>query len=291
MAVILATLFMGISFIASRVGAVPSELETVISQIGRTVFGGQGILYFAIILATTIILLLAGNTAYAGFPRLSALMAMDGFLPRQLTYRGSRLVYSRGIVALAVLSSLLIILFQASVTRLIPLYAIGVFLSFTMAQSGMALRWWKSGKLRDQKEDVEHTNTRVSKLTYDPLWRFKMITNGFGALCTGVVMFIFAITKFHDGAYVILILIPALIGVLWLIHIHFRWITLASFRRTPSATGLSCRSVVCIRERFQVCVTPACCLMMSLAYISWSNRQMRKRRVRSGRSGAKASAW
>jgi amino acid transporter len=222
MAVILATLFMGISFIASQVGAVPSELETVISQIGRTVFGGQGILYFAVILATTIILLLAGNTAYAGFPRLSALMAMDGFLPRQLTYRGSRLVYSRGIVALAVLSSILIILFQASVTRLIPLYAIGVFLSFTMAQSGMALRWWKSGRLLNQENDAVHTNTRVSKLTYDPLWRFKMITNGFGALCTGVVMFIFAITKFQDGAYVILILIPALIGVLWMIHIHYR---------------------------------------------------------------------
>jgi len=222
MACILATLFMGISFLASQIHAIPSEVETVISQIGRTIFGGQGILYFAIILATTIILLLAGNTAYAGFPRLSALMAMDGFLPRQLTYRGSRLVYSRGIVALAVLSSALIVLFQASVTRLIPLYAIGVFLSFTMAQSGMALRWWKSGKLLNQKEAVEHTNHRVSKLTYDPLWRLKMITNGFGAVCTGVVMFIFAITKFQDGAYVILILIPSLIGILWMIHIHYR---------------------------------------------------------------------
>ncbi|HNN11957.1 MAG TPA: APC family permease, partial [Anaerolineales bacterium] len=222
MAVILASLFLGISFLSSQVGAVPSEVETVISQVGRTVFGGQGILYFAVILATTIILLLAGNTAYAGFPRLSALMAMDGFLPRQLTYRGSRLVYSRGIVALAVLSSALIVLFQASVTRLIPLYAIGVFLSFTLAQSGMALRWWKSGKLLNQKETIEHTNTRVSKLTYDPLWRVKMIANGFGAFCTGVVMLIFAVTKFQDGAYVVLILIPSLVGVLWLIHIHYR---------------------------------------------------------------------
>ncbi|NWF63691.1 MAG: APC family permease [Chloroflexi bacterium] len=222
MAFILATLFVGISFLASQIHAVPSEIETVISQIGRTVFGGQGILYFAIILATTIILLLAGNTAYAGFPRLSALMAMDGFLPRQLAYRGSRLVYSRGIAALAVLSSALIVLFQASVTRLIPLYAIGVFLSFTLAQSGMALRWWKSGKLRGQKDDVGHTNTRVSKLTYDPLWRLKMITNGFGAICTAIVMLIFAVTKFQDGAYVVLILIPALVSLLWMIHIHYR---------------------------------------------------------------------
>jgi amino acid transporter len=222
MAVILATLFLGLSFLANKVGATPSELETVISQIGRTVFGGQGVMYFAVILATTIILLLAGNTAYAGFPRLSALMAMDGFLPRQLTYRGSRLVYSRGIMALAVLSSALIVLFQASVTRLIPLYAIGVFLSFTLAQTGMALRWWKSGRLLDQKDNREHTNARVAKLTYDPLWRLKMIANGFGAFCTGVVMLIFAATKFQDGAYVVLILIPTLIGGLWLIHIHYR---------------------------------------------------------------------
>jgi amino acid transporter len=220
MAVILASLFLGISFLSSRVGAVPSEVETVISQLGRTVFGGQGIFYYAVILATTIILILAANTAYAGFPRLSALMAMDGFLPRQLTYRGSRLVYSRGIVALAILSSLLIILFQASVTRLIPLYAIGVFLSFTLAQFGMALRWKRSGSIHPDKDD--EGSHRISALRYDPLWRLKMITNGFGALCTGVVMFVFAITKFKDGAYVVLILIPALIGVLWLIHMHYK---------------------------------------------------------------------
>ena len=220
MAFILASLFLGISFLSSRVGAVPSEVETVISQLGRTVFGGQGIFYYAVILATTIILILAANTAYAGFPRLSALMAMDGFLPRQLTYRGSRLVYSRGIVLLAILSSLLIILFQASVTRLIPLYAIGVFLSFTLAQFGMALRWKRSGSIHPEKgEEGSH---RVSALRYDPLWRLKMVTNSFGALCTGVVMFVFAITKFKDGAYVVLLLIPTLIGILWLIHIHYK---------------------------------------------------------------------
>lgn len=222
MAVILASLFLGISFLASQIEAVPSEMETVISQIGRTIFGGQGVMYFAVILVTTIILLLAGNTAYAGFPRLSALMAMDGFLPRQLTYRGSRLVYSRGIMALAVLSSALIVLFQASVTRLIPLYAIGVFLSFTLAQSGMALRWLKSGRLQHAQEVPTEHSERVSKLVYDPLWRIKMIANGFGALCTGVVMLIFAATKFQDGAYVVLILIPALIGALWMIHLHYK---------------------------------------------------------------------
>jgi amino acid transporter len=217
MAVILASLFLGISFLTVQVGAVPSEFETVISQLARTVFGGQGILYIAVILATTVILILAANTAFAGFPRLSALMAKDGFLPRQLTYRGSRLVYSRGIVALAIIASILIVIFQASVTRLIPLYAIGVFLSFTFSQFGMALRWWKSGRLKSGEKTIE----RGSTLRFDPLWKLKMVANGFGALCTAIVMLVFAVTKFHDGAYVVLILIPVLVGVLWFIHRHY----------------------------------------------------------------------
>ncbi len=120
----------------------PSEQETVISQLTRTVFDGRGWLYLGTIGATTLILIMAANTAYNGFPRLAALQAADGFLPRQLTYRGSRLVFSRGIAVLAVLASLLIVVFQASVTHLIPLYAIGVFLSFTLAQAGMTRRWW-----------------------------------------------------------------------------------------------------------------------------------------------------
>ncbi|KXK15472.1 MAG: putative permease [Chloroflexi bacterium OLB14] len=214
MVAILATLFIGISFLSSQVNAIPSEFETVISQLGRTIFSGQGIFYYAIIIATTIILMLAGNTAYAGFPRLSALMAMDGFLPRQLTYRGSRLVYSRGIVALAFLSSILIILFQASVTRLIPLYAIGVFLSFTLAQSGMALHWWKSRHITEQPHNTNKNNEPLSnKLSYDPLWFLKMLLNGFGAICTAIVIIIFSVTKFKDGAFVILILIPILISI------------------------------------------------------------------------------
>jgi amino acid transporter len=217
MAVILASLFLGISFLTVQTGAVPSEFETVISQLTRTVYGGQGFLYIAVILATTVILILAANTAFAGFPRLSALMAKDGFLPRQLTYRGSRLVYSRGIVALAIIASILVVIFQASVTRLIPLYAIGVFLSFTFSQFGMALRWWKSGHLKSGQEIILHGST----LRFDPLWKLKMVANGFGALCTAVVMMVFAVTKFHDGAYVVLVLIPVSVGVLWLIHRHY----------------------------------------------------------------------
>lgn len=218
MAFILASLFLGISFLAGRIHAVPSGLETVISQLARTVYGGQGLLYLAVILVTTVILLLAANTAFAGFPRLSALMAKDGFLPRQLTARGSRLVYSRGIVTLAVIASILIIVFRASVTRLIPLYAIGVFLSFTISQAGMAYRWWKSGHLPPGTEVVE----TGSVLRFDPRWKLKMIANGFGAVCTAVVMLVFAITKFRDGAYVVLLLIPIMVTILWSIHRHYR---------------------------------------------------------------------
>ncbi len=218
MAAILSSLFIGISFLTGQVNAVPSEQETVISQLARTIFGGQGILYLAIIFATTVILILAANTAFAGFPRLGALMAKDGFLPRQLTYRGSRLVYSYGIVSLALIASLLIVIFQASVTRLIPLYAIGVFLSFTLAQFGMALRWWKSGKLSLGEELLEAGST----LHYEKNWLTKMLANGFGAVCTAIVMVIFAITKFHDGAWVVLILIPALVVMFQQVNRHYR---------------------------------------------------------------------
>lgn len=218
MAFILATLFLGISFLVTHIGATPSETETVISQLGRTVFGGRGILYLMIITATTVILIMAANTAFADFPRLSALVAKDGYLPRQLTFRGSRLVYSNGIATLSVIASLLIILFNASVTLLIPLYAIGVFLSFTLSQTGMAMRWWKIGHIPEGKEVVEPG----SVLRYDKHWLQKMIINGFGALCTFIVMIIFAVTKFTEGAWVVLIIIPTLVWMFFTIHHHYK---------------------------------------------------------------------
>ena len=218
MSVVLGTLLVGITFLSVQVGAVPSEEETVISQLARTIYDGRGILYLATMAATTVILILAANTSFADFPRLSALAAKDGFLPRQLTYRGSRLVFSRGIVALALIASLLIIAFQASVTALIPLYAIGVFLSFTLSQGGMARRWWKSGHLLLDQEVVE----TGSRLVHDPKWRTKMVINAFGAVCTGIVMLVFATTKFRDGAWVVLILIPVLVYIFSAIHKHYR---------------------------------------------------------------------
>jgi hypothetical protein len=174
--------------------------------------------YLGVIAATTLILIMATNTSFAGFPRLGALLGEDGFLPRQLAFRGSRLVYSRGIMALAGLATVLLVVFQASVTALIPLYAIGVFLSFSLAQAGMARRWWKSGHLAPDQESQSHGEP----LRYAPSWKLKMLSNGFGALCTAVVMLVFAVTKFRDGAWIVLLVIPALVMLFSSIQRHYR---------------------------------------------------------------------
>jgi amino acid transporter len=222
MSAILSVFFLGITFLSHQIGAVPSELETVISQLARTVFDGRGVIYLGVVAATTVILIMAANTAFADFPRLSALVAGDGFLPRQLNFRGSRLVYSRGIALLALVASLLIIAFQARVSALIPLYAIGVFMSFTLSQTGMAKRWWKIGQLKNHKPSKPKKGKHVGEaLSFDAAWPWKMIINGFGALCTGVVMIVFAVTKFHDGAWIILVILPILVATFLAIHHHY----------------------------------------------------------------------
>ncbi len=206
MSVILATLFLSITYFAGRIGAVPSEEETVISQLARTAFGARGAPYLMVMASTTLILVMAANTAFSGFPRLSALQAADGFLPRQLTYRGSRLVFSRGIVVLAIASSLLIVAFRASVTALIPLYAIGVFLSFTLSQAGMTLRWLRMGRTLERPASG---------------WRWKMALNGLGAVLTALVTMAFAVTKFREGAWVVLLVLPAFVFVFLAIRSHY----------------------------------------------------------------------
>jgi len=202
-----------------HIGAVPAETETIISQLARTVFDGRGTLYFCAIGATTLILVMAANTAYAGFPRLAALQADDGYLPRQLTYRGSRLVFSRGIVVLTVIASALIVVFEASVSSLIPLYAIGVFLSFTLSQLGMTRRWWAARLLQPGEE---RPAGQGSVLRYDRRWWLKAALNGLGALLTAGVACVFAVTKFHDGAWVVLILIPLLVMLFVAINRHYK---------------------------------------------------------------------
>jgi amino acid transporter len=218
MAGILAVLLIAITFLAVRIGAIPSEEETVISQIARTAGGGRDLLYLLTMAGTTVILIMAANTSYNGFPRLGALLAIDGFLPRQLSWQGSRLVYSRGIVTLALLAVVFIVVFKASVTALIPLYAIGVFLSFSLSQAGMARRWWKSGHLPAGVKLVE----RGSELQAEKNWQPRMIINGIGAFLTGTVMIVFAITKFSQGAWIVLLLMPALVLLFFRIHRHYR---------------------------------------------------------------------
>lgn len=218
MSSILITLFLGITLLARQIQAAPSESETIISQIARTIHGDSSIFYMLTLAGTALILLMAANTSYADFPRLAALHAGDGFLPRQLTYRGSRLVFSWGIMALAFFASVLVVIANARVSALIPLYAIGVFLSFTMSQAGMVIRFWKISKLKPG-ESVRGLETT---LEYDKGWRYKIIISATGALVTFMVMIVFAITKFASGAWIIVLLIPFLVFVFFRIHHHYK---------------------------------------------------------------------
>jgi amino acid transporter len=217
MSAILSTMFLGITFLSIRIGARFSLNETVISQLGRAIWG-PGLMWYVLLGGTTLILIMAANTSFADFPRLGALHAGDGFLPRQLTYRGSRLVYSYGVVGLAAFASFLIVIFKAETTALIPLYAIGVFLSFTLSQTGMAVRWWKAGHLKNDEEIVQ----QGSVVHYDPKWKLKLAINGFGGILTAVVMIVFAITKFLDGAWIVILLVPTLVFIFFRIHHHYR---------------------------------------------------------------------
>jgi amino acid transporter len=218
MSSILSVMFLSVTVLARRIDALPTITETIFSQLGRVIYGDGSIMYLALLGGTTLILIMAANTSFADFPRLSAIQASDGFLPKQLTYRGSRLVYTYGIVSLAAFASLLVIIFSADTTSLIPLYAIGVFLSFTLSQTGMAVRWWRSRNLKPGEE----VHQIASSLHHDPHWQVKMIINGFGAVCTFIVMLVFAITKFVSGAWVVVLLIPTLVMVFLKIHGHYK---------------------------------------------------------------------
>jgi hypothetical protein len=234
----LIVLFLGITLLANRIRAVPGETETVISQLARTVYGAHSVFYLLTLAGTTLILVMAANTSYADFPRLAALQASDGFLPRQLTYRGSRLVFSWGIVGLAVVASALIVFSKARTTALIPLYAVGVFLSFTISQVGMVIHLWKLGKLKPG----ERVQGRETVLEYDRGWWYKMIVSAFGAICTGVVMIIFAVTKFATGAWFVVLLIPTLVLIFFRIHRHYESVA-RSLSRGTTLEGVPPRSI------------------------------------------------
>jgi len=196
MAGILLFLFLGISFLAVAAGVQPTE-ETVISQLTRQLFG-TSLLYYVISFATMGILVVAANTSYADFPRLSSFMATDDYLPHQLKDRGYRLVHSNGILLLTVAAAILVVAFQGQVSALIPLYALGVFLCFTLSQAGMVIHWFR------YKES-------------DPRWRSAAVINAVGAVVTGVVFTVIAFSKFRDGGWVVVVLVPVMIA-------YFAWV-------------------------------------------------------------------
>src|SRR5437868_4766765 len=199
MAVILGTFFVGITLLADRLGIVPVAEETVVSQIARRLHG-TGLFYYAIQAATALILVLAANTSFADFPRLSSLLARDRYIPHQFATLGERLVFSNGIMVLGAMAALLLVIFGGETHALIPLYAVGVFISFTLSQSGMVRHW-----MRDRR----------------PGWRHRAIINGTGAVATGVVTVVIGATKFTHGAWIVVLVIPTLVATFMAMRRHY----------------------------------------------------------------------
>ena len=199
MAAVLGTLFIGVSVLASALGITPMADETVVSQVARRLFG-DGFFYFLIQGSTTLILVLAANTSFADFPRLNSLLARDRYAPRQFRTLGDRLVFSNGILILAGLAAALIVVFGGDTHALIPLYAVGVFISFTLSQAGMVRHWLTDGGAG---------------------WRWRLGVNGVGALVTGAVTVVIAVTKFTHGAWIVVLLIPLLVLGFRAIHRHY----------------------------------------------------------------------
>jgi amino acid transporter len=197
-----AVIFVSISFLATSIGIHPdeSETETVLSLLARSLVGTSPYFYF-VQFSTALILVLAANTAFNGFPRLASIMAVDRFMPRQFAQRGDRLAFTTGILALALVSSLLIVAYDASVTGLIPLYTVGVFIAFTLSQGGMVRKW-----IRDRTRG----------------WQVSAVINGAGALATGVVAIVVGISKFQVGAWMVIAILPALVAMLYAINRHYR---------------------------------------------------------------------
>ena len=200
MAAVLGTLFLGISTMAYLIGVTPKEDETILSQVAHAILG-EGFLYYLVQGTTMGILVLAANSAFAGFPRLASLLARDGFMPHQMAMMGDRLVFSNGVVILGLFSCLLIVLFAGDTHALIPLYAVGVFLSFTLSQAGMVRRWL---------------------LKRGPRWKGKLVVNGIGAAATAIATIIIASTKFAHGAWIVIVLIPLIIMMFRAIRSHYK---------------------------------------------------------------------
>jgi len=200
MAAILGSFSLGITFLFGHLKLAPNPDQTMMSELARILFGVSPI-YYIIQFSTSFILILAANTSFADFPRLSSIMAHDGYLPRSLSMRGDRLVFSNGIILLGVLSVILLVIFRGDVHLLIPLYAVGVFTAFSLSQTGMVKHWWK---LRG------------------PRWRIKLVFNGLGAVATIVVLIVIAVTKFIHGAWMVVVAVPLLVSLTFKIKAHYQ---------------------------------------------------------------------
>lgn len=200
--VILGLMFIGITYLVNIYHIVPQEGQTAVSLLGRQILG-DGPFYYFVQIVTLLVLLLAANTSYADFPRLCYFLARDGFLPRQLSLLGDRLVYSNGIILLSVCAGILVIIFKGQVNAVIPLYAVGVFTSFTLSQAGMVRRWFQ-----------ERTSG----------WQASAVMNGLGALATLVVLIVIVSTKFLLGAWLVVVAIPLVVSLFLAIHRHYQYV-------------------------------------------------------------------
>jgi len=232
MALLLTAMFLGTSFMAYLYHVHPKHSETVISQFARIMFRGPlEWFYYVIQAATAAILVLAANTAFADFPRLSSLLARDRFLPRQFANRGDRLVFSNGIIILAIFAGLLVLAFGGDTSRLIPLYAVGVFLSFTLSQSGMVVHWLRErARLRgggepqaapDFSEEIHRSYFVTDEVTAPSNWKKSIVINAAGALATFIVLCVFIATKFIHGAWIVVVVVPLLVLLFKAIQKHY----------------------------------------------------------------------
>src|SRR4051794_24199812 len=200
MAALAIGMFVGITMLAHVYKVVPSASESGISQLGRAVFGGPNVLYYLLQAGTTLILVLAANTAFADFPRLASIVSRDRYLPRQFMNQGDRLAFSNGILVLSTFAAILIVAFRGDTQSLLPLYMIGVFVSFTLSQAGMVIHW---------------------RTTRERGWKSSAAINGFGAVVTGIVLIIVTVTKTLEGAWIVLLLIPLILMVFKQTHRHY----------------------------------------------------------------------
>jgi amino acid transporter len=219
MAALSITMFMGITLLAQAYQVIPSDQETVVSQIARGVFGGRGLAYYLVQISTMLILVLAANTAYADFPRLASILARDRYVPRQLMNQGDRLAFSNGIIGLSVFAAILLVVYGGDTHSLIPLYMIGVFVSFTLSQAGMVAHW---RRLRGAA------------------WKTSALINGFGATITAVVLAVVAVTKASEGAWLVLLLIP--------VHVMFFRMTRRHYDEVAAQLSLSGSGEISARQ-------------------------------------------